>query len=549
MSKTADTLDAKIKNLEKKLGNNKKSQQKPKDDSDSDGLNGFIDMSGESDSETQKESQFPPSKKVKTCSNNYDAPENNKHVQGHVQPNIELTFVDVEFVIKRLNPAKHFFPFLEKLKNATQKSKEKVIKELCADLFVGSDKMNRDVLVKIILIGIAKTHFLKNIHFFYEEFAKNQINQSCSFLHQIICYFFTLRILDIQFFEDFIKLEIANHKIEHLHQILTLTGKLIRKEKPKLILEIEQILKQIVPLTPSIEILLNLVKKIRNNHDIETTLVENFGKFQKASKGLISESEKESVVVPLQAILVPDFAGQMNWIDQYVKSAEVEIQDNKHSELLQKYEGITSKLGLTHFNEKLIVSFVLDSGNFLEAAEKIHKMRVFHKNYQDIPRSIFILLNSEPEFNPYYLFLTQKLLELIDDLKYAFYRFIWNYYNHLEDGFDQRLCSFIIKMTVGCFKLGCFDFKILKNFDFAAISKEQKLFNRNLFKFIVVDLDFQFVNQQIAKNLVSDKKLLFADEIQGFARKYEKLYFEKDFPEVAKKNKAREILDAFKNIK
>ena len=107
----------------------------------------------------------------------------------------------------------------------------------------------------------------------------------------------------------------------------------------------------------------------------------------------------------------------------------------------------------------------------------------------------------------------------------------------------------MVQFVVKCLANGAFDFKILKNLDFVGGSKYQKLFNRNLFKVILTDLNSEKVNKFIKKMFGNDKKLLFADELKSYAERYERLYFAKDFEGEAQHAKATLSLDYFKNLR
>lgn len=549
MIKGQDHLDQKIKNLEKKLGigsKQKKKTKKTKADSDSSDFYNFSDSEKNSDNDQH----------VNQKSKNLNSFDNIAHKTSEVDKTkilsdvkIELTYDDVNFVIKRINPSKHFFNFLEKAKNSTEKSLKDISKKLSQDLFENSPKINRETLVKIIIIGLLYSAQPKTIQFFFEEFSKAYKSGSCSILHLIACYMYSFQLIQLRFFVDLLKVNIEQLNYDIVSQSLSLTGKWMRKENPKVILEIEELIFKDASKNVKVELLRTLIKKIRNNHDIECQLVENFTKYKKICRGLIHHSETIDIFPDLKFILKENLSKFPDWFENSVQHKIEEKHENKHEELLLKYEKMHLKLDLTHYNEKLIVSFILDSSNFLEAAEKICKMRVFRKNYQDIPRSIFILINAEVEFNEYYLYLSSKLIEFMDDLRYTFYRFIWNFYNHLDELFDKKLIRFVIRFAVGCLKLNSFDFKFFKNLDFSTISKNKKLFNRNFFKSVLQELSSNFVDQQIKKYLKSDEKVLMVDEIEDFVKKYERLYFEKDFPDQTSATQPRLVIELFKSIK
>lgn len=528
MRRSADFLDSQIKSLEKKLSRKGASKK-----TDSSGLNDLF-QGFESESESEVEPEKPQLKRVKEAS--------------LVQPSsLKLSTEDTDFVIKRVSPAKHFAGFDQKVSSATDSSLKAAIERVVSDLLSSDNEFSKDDLVRLILVGIASVHRLFVFEGFLERLVAAYKDQKSSKLTETVAYAYKLGILNSSFLTDYLKSEVTQNRLLQAKKLLTMTAKKLRKEAPRSVLELDQLTAAREGNEPLLDQLRSLVKRVRNNLDIEVAFVENFSKLKKAAEPLLRPLK---AAASFSEITAPDFKFSAGWLTSRVAAAKSEAATHKHDPLLAKYAAILDKLDLTHFNERLIIASILDSKSHFEAAERIKKTNVFHKNLQDVPRSIFILLNSEGQFNEYYVRLSAKLIELIDDLKYAFYRFIWGFYNTLSAEVERpAVCRKVIEMCVGLLKARAFDFKLLKNFDFASVKRGQRLFNRNLMKLMLKGLSVPVVKEELARLFADDKRLLFANEFQEYARRYKRLYLEGDFGAGGERDRAEAALDAISHIK
>lgn len=477
-----------------------------------------------------------------------DEDDNDENDNDTNKPSID--FSKVEFVLARLSPLKHIENLMKEFAQSNKSSQDKVVERLSKMYFADSSPVQKKhLLILLIIKGFIESKGANSqVHLFYRECGVQLKKAVNLHLSDYIAYAFIFKILNAQFTTSFGIWLLDQSEFKKFGAFLSLVGSTLRKESAKSILEISKRLDELSRDNNDYRYAQSIIKKIKLNQEIEVSHPENFTKYKTASKAYEKhKSEKLQFHCKVDDLIATDL-GSQKWTDRFYQAPQENKLSSKYTELVQKYEQTLAKLFIEVLNQKLIACSIFEAENYLDAAERIFKLKVFRSHYNDIPHVIFILINSEDKFNPYYVYLSAQLITLINDLEFSFYKYIWNYFKSLMEDVDQKQMLFMVKFVAEAWKMNCLDFKVLKNLDFATIHKNQKTFNRLLFKNILKWLTPDYISGQIAKYLKSSKAALTADEIQTYAEKYKRVFFAKDFANEDEQETILEKLDLFENL-
>jgi hypothetical protein len=560
-------FDQEILDLERKLnlkGSKDKSLLK---DLEEDGLMDIFNLNDDLDREYESYLNAKKGKKVKSSTlreddlkDNYAQEENEDQYNEEEQDEFceeaeqvreSMDFSKVEYVLARLTPLKHLKSLLESFRNSSESSQLEVLDELSRRFFSADKPIQKKSLLMLLIIKgfIESKNIDRVIHVFYKNLSVAMNNPQNTNLVDYIGYAYLFKVITADFMTSCILKLVAEREFKKAGAVISLVGLFLRKESAKAISEIGKAIEENSIDNNDFRYAQSILKKIRLNQTIEVTHPENYNKYKTASKTLEKrhQTPKETFRASLDSLLASDF-NNSSWYAKFYEAPQENKLSGKHNELIQKYEQTLEKLSLEVLNQKLIAASIFEAENYMEAAEKIFKLKIFRSHYNDIPHTIFVLINSEGKFNPYYVYLSHQITNLMTDLEFSFYKYIWNFFKDLMTDVDQRKLLYVIKFVTEAWKMGFLDFKLLKNLDFATIHKNQKIFNKLLFKGILKSLSVDFIAKNIEKYFKSSKAALMADEVQTFASKYRGTNFEKDFVNENNTEEVQEKLDLFENM-
>lgn len=130
---------------------------------------------------------------------------------------------------------------------------------------------------------------------------------------------------------------------------------------------------------------------------------------------------------------------------------------------------------------KKIFFAVMGASDFIDAAQLLMKLKLSKKQNKEIGVVITACCAQEQTFNEYYAFLACKLIEINEDVKYAFQYALWDHFK-LMDSYKLRKIANLSKFQMFLVKKGVLPIQSLKGLNFDELNEHQSLFLKLFFK-------------------------------------------------------------------
>lgn len=124
---------------------------------------------------------------------------------------------------------------------------------------------------------------------------------------------------------------------------------------------------------------------------------------------------------------------------------------------------------------------IMSAEDFLDASQKILKLKVNKKQFQEVAIVITETCAQEEKFNKYYAFLADNLIKVQQNLKFSFQYALWDHLK-LLDKYTLRKIANLAKFTSFLVGKRSFGLQILRSFDFEALNKHQEIFLQIFFR-------------------------------------------------------------------
>ncbi|EAR96171.2 MA3 domain protein (macronuclear) [Tetrahymena thermophila SB210] len=202
---------------------------------------------------------------------------------------------------------------------------------------------------------------------------------------------------------------------------------------------------------------------------------------------------------------------------------DFENRDSEFSHLTEetkrKLEQLAIKCRMTTDTRKRIFMLVMSSEDYVDAAQRILKLKVVKKSSQEVAVVVIQCCAQEKKFNPFYSHLTQKLIEINPKIKFSFQYALWDQFKTIERA-EIRKINNLAKYAALLCSSKSLGITALKFFDLENLSEQTiiflKIFLGNFFKKISQeDLDIQ-INKAIAR----EENFVFVEGFKEFLKNY-----------------------------
>ncbi|KAL4459343.1 hypothetical protein ABPG74_017956 [Tetrahymena malaccensis] len=202
---------------------------------------------------------------------------------------------------------------------------------------------------------------------------------------------------------------------------------------------------------------------------------------------------------------------------------EFENRDSDFSHLTEetkrKLEQLAIKCRMTTDTRKRIFMLVMSSEDYVDAAQRILKLKVVKKSSQEVAVVVIQCCVQEKKFNPFYSHLTQKLIEINPKIKFSFQYALWDQFKTIDRAEIRKINNLAKYVALLC-STKSLGITALKFFDLENLSEQTiiflKIFLGNFFKKISQeDLDTQ-INKAIAR----EENFVFVEGFKEFLKNY-----------------------------
>lgn len=205
------------------------------------------------------------------------------------------------------------------------------------------------------------------------------------------------------------------------------------------------------------------------------------------------------------------------WQSSFYETQKEKKVSNTIEQFSLQNAQLIEQLGLKTTFEKFILFIVMKSKSYLEVSEKLKRIAKNKAQKEIIIRVIIAVFLQEQTYNQYYCFLFRELCLQIHDLKFMIYHFYWKRFLRMEQaGASDREIELLCKLCVELMEKQCFEFKILKNFDFTSLNPTQTGFLEVLISLLFTSLPEKFISQQLDKMNLNRKNASLLQDIQYF---------------------------------
>ncbi|KAL4504278.1 hypothetical protein ABPG72_021116 [Tetrahymena utriculariae] len=202
---------------------------------------------------------------------------------------------------------------------------------------------------------------------------------------------------------------------------------------------------------------------------------------------------------------------------------EIENRDSDFSHLTEetkrKLEQLAIKCRMTTDTRKRIFMLVMSSEDYVDAAQRILKLKVVKKSSQEVAVVIIQCCAQEKKFNPFYSHLTQKLIQINPKIKFSFQYALWDQFKTIDRA-EIRKINNMAKYVVLLCSSKSLGITALKFFDLENLTEQTiiflKIFLSNFFKKISQeDLEIQ-----IKKAIAREENFVFVEGFKEFLKNY-----------------------------
>lgn len=155
------------------------------------------------------------------------------------------------------------------------------------------------------------------------------------------------------------------------------------------------------------------------------------------------------------------------------------------NDYVDKLERLAVEQRFTSDLRKKIFMVIMSAEDYLDASQKLLKMKLNKKQAQELAVVIVESCAQEENFNKYYCYLTENLINLRSSLKYSFQFALWDHFKQLEN-YGLRKIANLAKFLSFLVLRKDMGIQSLRSLEFENLSSHQelllKIFFTDLFK-------------------------------------------------------------------
>lgn len=151
------------------------------------------------------------------------------------------------------------------------------------------------------------------------------------------------------------------------------------------------------------------------------------------------------------------------------------------NEELDQLEKLAIEQRFTSELRKKIFMVIMSSDDYLDASQKLLKMKLNKKQQQEIAVVVVESCAQEEKFNKYYAYLAANLIKLRSTLKYSFQYAFWDHFKQLES-YGLRKIANLAKMLSFLVLRKDMGLQALKSLELDMLTEHQELLLKIFFK-------------------------------------------------------------------
>ena len=151
------------------------------------------------------------------------------------------------------------------------------------------------------------------------------------------------------------------------------------------------------------------------------------------------------------------------------------------NEHIEQLEQMAVEQRFTSDLRKKIFIVIMSSDDYVDAAQKLMKMKLNKKQIQELAVVAVESCAQEEKFNLYYGYLAENLIKLLSGLKYSFQYAFWDHFKQLEN-YGLRKIANLAKLLAFLVTRRNMGVQAIRSFEFEMLSEHQELFLKIFFK-------------------------------------------------------------------
>jgi nucleolar MIF4G domain-containing protein 1 len=314
-------------------------------------------------------------------------------------------------------------------------------------------------------------------------------------------------------FEDF-----TESNIELLFKVMKTSGFKLRSENPIALRDIINKMNEKTNGKESkrIKVFLDLINDLKNNKlkNDDTEKYREQNKFLKEISDKFNKPNKNPMKISYQDLIEAKEKGRWWLVGSAWQGRKTETSQRnennplvnfKDAESQSKLEKLAKKQRITTDLKKSIFFILLSSEDYLDAFSKLARLDLI-KNDKEIVTLILHCCCQEKVFNPYYLFLSEKICTVDKQIPRTFQYCFYDFLKKFETFKVQNVINLSFLMSNLVLK-NILSLAILKTIQFESLQKNEILF----FRIFFMEL---FLNEESSKCFVRISKLNHVDDLK-----------------------------------